>query len=76
MGRATSGPPRWLPQNRWHEGQQARREKGGLAGVGGGSTASPGSRSALRYKVKEKGTVQLAPYPARLIHERHATAKS
>jgi hypothetical protein len=41
------------------KGSKPAVKKGGLAGVGGGSTAGPEGRSAFRYKVKEKGTVQL-----------------
>lgn len=40
-------------------GSKPAVKKGGLAGVGGVSTAGPEGRSAFRYKVKEKGTVQL-----------------
>ena len=40
-------------------GSKAAVKKGGLAGVGGGSTAGPAGRSAFRYQVKEKGTLQL-----------------
>jgi hypothetical protein len=41
-------------------GSKPAVKKGGLAGVGGGSTAgSDGHSSAFRYKVKEKGTLQL-----------------
>jgi len=41
------------------KGSKPAVKKGGLAGVGGGSTAGPEGRSAFRYRVKEKGTVQL-----------------
>ena len=41
------------------KGSKAAVRKGGLAGVGGGSTAGPTGSSAFRYKVKEKGTLQL-----------------
>jgi hypothetical protein len=40
-------------------GSKPAVKKGGSAGVGGLSTAGPEGRSAFRYKVKEKGTVQL-----------------
>ena len=41
------------------KGSKAAVRKGGNAGVGGLSTAGPEGRSAFRYKVKEKGTLQL-----------------
>ena len=41
------------------KGSKATVKKGGLSGVGGLSTAGPTGRSAFRYKVKEKGTLQL-----------------
>jgi hypothetical protein len=41
------------------KGSKPAVKKGGLSGVGGGSTAGPEGRSAFRYKVKEKGTLQL-----------------
>ena len=41
------------------KGSKPAVKKGGLAGVGGHSTAGPEGRSAFRYKLKEKGTVQL-----------------
>jgi len=41
------------------KGSKPAVKKGGLAGVGGLSTAGPEGRSAFRYKVKEKGTLQL-----------------
>ena len=40
-------------------GSKPAVKKGGLSGVGGLSTAGPEGRSAFRYKVKEKGTLQL-----------------
>jgi hypothetical protein len=41
------------------KGSKPAVKKGGLAGVGGVSTAGPEGRSAFRYKIKEKGTLQL-----------------
>ncbi len=41
------------------KGSKPAVKKGGLAGVGVGSTAGPAGNSAFRYKVKEKGTLQL-----------------
>jgi hypothetical protein len=41
------------------KGSKPAVKKGGSAGVGGLSTAGPEGRSAFRYKVKEKGTLQL-----------------
>ena len=42
------------------KGSKPAVKKGGLAGVGGGSTAGPeGRSSAFRYKVKEKGVLML-----------------
>lgn len=41
------------------KGSKPAVRKGGLAGVGGISTGGPEGRSSFRYKVKEKGTLQL-----------------
>ncbi len=41
------------------KGSKPAVKKGGLSGVGGLGTAGPAGRSAFRYKLKEKGTVQL-----------------
>ena len=41
------------------KGSKPAVRKGGLASVGSVSTSGPEGRSAFRYKVKEKGTLQL-----------------
>lgn len=41
------------------KGSKPAVKKGGLAGVGGGSTAGPAGGSAFRYKLKEKGVLML-----------------
>jgi hypothetical protein len=41
------------------KGSKPAVKKGGLSGVGGVSQAGAEGRSAFRYKVKEKGTLQL-----------------